>query len=303
MLHKLKSMDQLQREANMEHNTFAEREPEPAKSLDEKVSFTSFLERVSHNKDSDTISVKYTRAIPEFIIRRYDSNQIILNRPEYASVTTVEQKIASYREEVKERLKLHYLNRLFDILDQMGFVFKTRSTNWKSGKFYAQMLCQQDVGNKRKDLSLLVEDAEENESESDTDEVVNSSKSEVSQPRNMLLYPCHSRLNYSFDSVNGQFSLEYNHLNHQHLPTTNPSDPKSIVHPQNSAVNIASVWAKKMSQEPQVPDQSDNASRTKQLVAPEPRDNGASKVQTGSALANALNYLHRNISSKESTSD
>ncbi|KAG7824137.1 hypothetical protein KL909_002135 [Ogataea angusta] len=302
MLHKLNAMDQLQRESVMGPTIQVEQDLGHVKPVKLRPSFTSFLERVSHNKQRDVISIKYSCEVPEFIIQRYDSSMIISNRPDYASVDSVEQKVINYREEVKKKLKLHYLSRLFDILESQGYTFKTRSTNWKNNKFYAQMLCHEDVGNKRRDFSLLVDDADvpENSQEQDINESHDNenAKYDVAQPRNVLLYPCQSRLNYSFDSTSGLLSLEYSHLDHDGLPPTNPQDPKSIAHPPNSAINLASQWVKQLQSTPNG-EQTDNASRMKLLMNPEQDGSDASSQKNGSALANALNYLHRNISNKE----
>ncbi|GME82130.1 unnamed protein product [Ambrosiozyma monospora] len=216
--------------------------------------------------------------IADYIIPRFtpSSNPLTSNNSnsasgasstELLSIASERTRVQRYRECVKTKLKVHYLNRILDILTTFGYVFKTRSTNWKNGKFYSQMLCHEDVGNKKKDISLIVEDDESLDSDlsnSNNNNTTATKRRKVRRGKKTvsvaggagsgnannnggatgsgstdLLFPCQSRLNFSFDSNSGQFNLDFNHLSHKGLPSTNPTDPKSVAHPTRAGATSA----------------------------------------------------------------
>ncbi|ODV88012.1 hypothetical protein CANARDRAFT_26177 [[Candida] arabinofermentans NRRL YB-2248] len=353
-----------------------------------EASFELFLEKLSQNAQKDINRLKFKTVIPGFIVKRYENKTHMVDGNLIMSVSSAEFRVKQYKDEVKSKLKIHYLDRISDILLRNNYTFKIRSTNWKNGKLYSQMLCYEDVGNKKKDLSLLVEDDDDDSSEeldeeeegdkndeededrrnnehigenndnndnnsnvknkvsNSKDDSVSSSPSSsphelegdsedehyisiqqrkldkfairaphpvnlkirqrpvVAQPRNSLMYPCQSRLNYSFDSASGQFNIEFNHLNHNGLPSTNPSDPKSILHPKNSPVSLTSEWMKQLkSGEVDLPSGKQGSSSAIYSRIAGVRVSGAIKKANDkskkptSAFADALNDLHMNISS------
>ncbi|QOU19945.1 hypothetical protein BRETT_004592 [Brettanomyces bruxellensis] len=218
----------------------------PILSLDE------FLFRISKNDQEDVRGLHISAIIPKYIISRVPKNV-----QDCGTATAISDKMKMYREEVKSKLKIHYLNRVFEVLKQAGYAFKTRSTNWKNSKFYSQMLCSCDVGSKKRALSVLFGEKEKDHSikaslhSSDLERRTSfptfsrhsGSSLEFQEQRTKSvssiignqalfstpLYLCHSRFNYSFDSISGQFHMDFSHLTHSHLEFAIPGKSNLVV--------------------------------------------------------------------------
>ena len=218
----------------------------PILSLDE------FLFRISKNDQEDVRGLHISAIIPKYIISRVPRNV-----QDCGTATAISDEMKMYREEVKWKLKIHYLNRVFEVLKQAGYTFKTRSTNWKNSKFYSQMLCSCDVGSKKRALSVLFGEKEKDHgtkaslhsselerrtsfptfsrhSGSSPELQEQRSKSVSSTIGNQALfstplYLCHSRFNYSFDSISGQFHMDFTHLTHSHLEFAIPGKSNLVV--------------------------------------------------------------------------
>lgn len=233
--------------------------------------FELFLKKISMNGTKDVISIKFNTIIPNFIIQTinkedivklYNGGESLLNKP-------------GFKENIKNSLKIHYLNRIFDILNINDYNFKIRSNNWKIAKFYCQMICQKDTGSKNKDISsLLLKDLDDHEnhdteSRENSNQISNQDTSTsaattatntasnsqsirfnevVKNPRNTLMFRCHSKLNYSYDTVTGKFNIEYSHLSHKGLFGTNSTDSRSVIHNPNTAESITQQWLKTLEQ-------------------------------------------------------
>lgn len=217
-----------------------------------------FLYRISRNDERDVRDLHISATVPEYIIERVPRNR---QEPGSGAVTN---DIKLYREEVKAKLKVHYLNRIFEVLKQAGYTFKTRSTNWKNSKFYSQMLCSCDVGSKKRALSVFFGESPKSGScRAASLSLSSSNSSELSQRRGSFskfssrldsksagpetrsksasasvssqaffstpLYPCHSHFNYSFDSTSGWLHMDFAHLSHSHLESAVPGASGSIV--------------------------------------------------------------------------
>ncbi|GME99870.1 unnamed protein product [[Candida] boidinii] len=226
------------------------------------------------NGTKDVISIKFNTIIPNFIIQTinkedivklYNGGESLLNKP-------------GFKENIKNSLKIHYLNRIFDILNINDYNFKIRSNNWKIAKFYCQMICQKDTGSKNKDISsLLLKDLDDHdhdtESKENSNQISNQDSNQdtithatatttntttnsqsirfnevVKNPRNTLMFRCHSKLNYSYDTVTGKFNIEYSHLSHKGLFGTNSTDSRSVIHNPNTAESITQQWLKTLEQ-------------------------------------------------------
>ncbi|VEU20087.1 DEKNAAC100994 [Brettanomyces naardenensis] len=211
--------------------------------------FEDFLYPLSQNDVSNVHCVKFSTVIPDYIIPRYRQTEDLVN-PD-----ANEKRIRDYREDVKAKLRVHYLNRIYEVLSVSGYTFKTRSTNWKSSKFYSQMLCSEDSGAKKKDLTEQI-------------------SIDLSDPN--PLYPCRSHLNYSFDSISGHFQLDFTHLCHQTLLPSTGDFWDTIKPPQSRIVKL-------------VGDQRQGSSQNE-----EPSVDAEGKRHL-SAFANALNDLHRKL--------
>ncbi len=211
-----------------------------------------FLFRISKNDQEDIRDLHISAIIPKYIISR-----VPRNIQDCGTATDISDKMKMYREEVKSKLKIHYLNRVFEVLKQVGYTFKTRSTNWKNSKFYSQMLCSCDVGSKKRALSVLFDEKEKDHGtkaslhSSDLERRTsfptfshhsgNSPGSQEQRSKSVSstignqalfstpLYLCHSRFNYSFDSISGQFHMDFSHLTHRHLEFAIPGKSNLVV--------------------------------------------------------------------------
>ncbi|GME93836.1 unnamed protein product [Ambrosiozyma monospora] len=94
-------------------------------------SFESLLESLSHNFETDIFSLKYSMVIADYIIPRFtpSSNPLTSNNSnsasgasstELLSIASERTRVQRYRECVKTKLKVHYLNRILDILTTFG---------------------------------------------------------------------------------------------------------------------------------------------------------------------------------------
>ncbi|QPG74580.1 hypothetical protein FOA43_001911 [Brettanomyces nanus] len=147
------------------------------------------------------------------------------------STASNEKRIKQYRESVKAKLKVHYLSRIFYVLEVSGYTFKTRSTNWKGSKFYSQMLCSNDIYTRK-----------------DEEGTSSDSYDTSSHP----LYACKSRFNYSFDTTSGQFHADFAHLTHHSLPSLASIHSRFLAHPSTdtNTSNIAEEESEELSATP-----------------------------------------------------
>ncbi|OWB79453.1 hypothetical protein B5S32_g3675 [[Candida] boidinii] len=227
--------------------------------------FELFLKKISINGNKDVISIKFNTIIPNFIIKTINKEDIVKLYNGGESLLNKQ----GFKENIKNSLKIHYLNRIFDILNINDYNFKIRSNNWKIAKFYCQMICQKDTGSKNKDISSLLlkdldDDHDHNESQikqNETQEVKTKDTKDtkdtpssirfnevVKNPRNTVMFRCHSKLNYSYDTVTGKFNIEYSHLSHKGLFGTNSTDSRSVIHNPNTAESITQQWLKTLEQ-------------------------------------------------------
>lgn len=199
----------------------------PKGFLEEPTKFDDFLYPLSQNSSQDVANIEYSAVIPNFIIPRYQQDNIKIEN--YMPHT--QEYIQAYHKKVKDMLNIHYLNRIFAVLNLCGYKFKTRSTNWKNAKFYSQMLCTNDVEAKRRksvresststtntnnngstDSTLQVPDFLGEFSDKSIDAVGKKHRSRGNSSQQ--LYTCHSHLNYSFDTISGHFHIDFGHRNH-----------------------------------------------------------------------------------------
>lgn len=209
-----------------------------------------FLYPLSMNSTNDAVALKLSITIPEHIIPRLNNESQKMDGGYIMSTAENYARIRAYREDVKRKLKLHYSSRIFDVLNDCGYSFKTRSTNWKNSKFYSQMLCSEDSDARKKSSSRFLVNSHMvgNDQQQQSDSVPSPSPQQEVQSTNSggesplmtrikphSLRACHSHLNYSFDSGTGRFQVDFTHLCHKNIP---PLDSLPLVDINYSVPNL-----------------------------------------------------------------
>ncbi|ODV97362.1 hypothetical protein PACTADRAFT_15835 [Pachysolen tannophilus NRRL Y-2460] len=190
--------------------------------------FEFFLKCISTNSTNNVLKLKFTnKTINEIIVPRIhgdvllhyfqqkfekkdDNNEKIRNEFDkvliQSDINSKNHEINGnlFLSDVKESLKVHYINRIIFLLKKIcQFEFKYRSSSLKNYKYYVQYHCSKDLKFKRdKAIGDQKRKKHHHHHHHDNDYL-----------------NCSSAISLNYDLRNGDLSIEFNHLNHDKVAT------------------------------------------------------------------------------------